>query len=227
MKRKKKKLTPEQEEDLKRFIENLIGGYEKDPSQPVENPSKPVYVRHIVRIYKSYGYEAALQSAKRLIEDYKSQPEWVWLIEGDYYYNLLQNLTWEDLKPYVEEVVGNIIANQTIVRAEEIMYDYVEEEIQKLFQELENRELFISSPQEFEGILKNRLLGKNIFDKVKEDLKKEGYDWAFIEGKLAELFDEAIDYHTKEKKANKELISKFVNDFLAMQTAQNLWRISL
>lgn len=207
-----KKLTPQQERELKRFIEDIIGYPEED------------FTPHIVRVFAIYGYDKALQSARWLIEDAVEDAES--FVENEELLNLLHDLSWHELQPYVEEVIGKLIKDHVIKRTEERMDYYVVKEIQKLFQELENRELFISSPQEFADILKNKLLEKNIFDKVKKDLLNEGLDWPITEDELADLFQEAIDYNL-DRKAIKELISKSVQEFLAHQTAQNLWRISL
>ncbi len=207
-----KKLTPQQERELKRFIKDTIGYPEKD------------FTPHIVRVFAIYGYDKALQSARWLIEDAVEDAES--FVENEELLNLLHDLSWHELQPYVEEVIGKLIKDHVIKRTEERMDYYVVKEIQKLFQELENRELFISSPQEFADILKNKLLEKNIFDKVKKDLLNEGLDWPITEDELADLFQEAIDYNL-DRKAIKELISKSVQEFLAHQTAQNLWRISL
>lgn len=209
-----KKLTPQQESELKWFIEDIIGYPEPEAN----------FIPHIVRVFAIYGYDKALQSARWLIEDAVEDAES--FVENEELLNLLHDLSWHELQPYVEEVIGKLIKDHVIKRTEERMDYYVVKEIQKLFQELENRELFISSPQEFADILKNKLLEKNIFDKVKKDLLNEGLDWPITEDELADLFQEAIDYNL-DRKAIKELISKSVQEFLAHQTAQNLWRISL
>jgi len=201
-----KKLTPQQERELKSFIEDIIGYPEEDLTP------------HIVRVFAIYGYDKALRSARWLIEEAES------FVENEELLNLLHDLSWHELQPYVEEVIGKLIKDHVIKRTEERMDYYVVKEIQKLFQELENRELFISSPQEFADILKNKLLEQNIFDKVKKDLLNEGLD--ITEDELADLFQEAIEYNL-DRKEIKERISKSVQEFLAHQTAQNLWRISL
>lgn len=133
------------------------------------------------------------------------------------------------LKHMVAEVLNEIeanVASATSERAKEIMGVYAEKEIKKLFKKLEKGELCISSSEEFREILKTRLLEQDIFAKVEEELREEGFIWHAIEDKFTDLLDEALDY-TLEKEEIKTIISKFVQEYLQQQIAQNLWQISL
>lgn len=130
------------------------------------------------------------------------------------------------LRDMVEDVLSEIEVDATSKRAKEIMGVYIEKEIKKLFKKLEKGELCISSSEEFREILKTRLLEQDIFAKVKEELTEECFDWRAIEDKSNDLLDEALDY-ILEKEEIKTIISKFVQEYLQQQIAQNLWRISL
>ncbi|MEM1788418.1 MAG: hypothetical protein QW085_07500 [Pyrobaculum sp.] len=205
--------------------------------------------------YKTYERRARDFIRQILAFDEEDEREWATLLgSGPYtsYPEIVQRAVWrvdewaaavelKDLSPeesvvyflrgrllrdMVEDVLSEIEVDATSERAKEIMGVYIEKEIKKLFKKLEKGELCISSSEEFREILKTRLLEQDIFAKVKEELTEECFDWRAIEDKSTDLLDEALDY-ILEKEEIKTIISKFVQEYLQQQIAQNLWRISL
>lgn len=130
------------------------------------------------------------------------------------------------LRDMVEDALDEIEVDVVSERAKEIMENYIEKDVKKLFKELEKGELYICSSEEFREILKSRLLEKDILAEVKEKLDEEGFNFHVIDDKLPQLFEEALDYYL-DRKEIKTLISEFVQEYLKQQTLQNLRGISL